>query len=312
MLIQKVSPVFFDFGWDLEITQSRDGQHITELARDAAELGMDAVFIVGGDGSANLAMAGLIGTRTALGVLPAGTANVLAQELGISGAHFLRQGNLEEAAHKLVTGMVQLVDVGYCDSHPFLLWAGIGLDGFLIHRIEPRKLWEKQLSILHYASKAVWNVHFWSGINLEVVTESQTLRGNYLMAVTSNIHLYAGGLAKLSPRARMDDGLMDLWLFKGNSPIDAYQRALEVFIGRHVSSEHFICLPFQTLTIRSEASLYTQLDAEPYIGKGEIKLVVAPRSLNLIVPRDVRSDLFGNPPECLFSPSSNSRLQKGS
>lgn len=311
IIILKTSELLMELGWDLEIVQSRDGPHITELAQQAAKNGLEAVFIAGGDGSVNLAMAGLIGTETALGVLPAGTSNVLSQELRISGTHFLRLGKLQEAARKLASGVVQRVDVGYCNKKPFLLWAGIGLDGFIVHRIEPRKPWEKQLSALHYTSKAVWNVHLWSGINLEVETESRIIRGNYLMAVASNIHLYAGGLAELSPSARMDDGVMDLWLFEGNSPIDAYQRALDVFVKRHTSSEHFICLPFQRLMIRSEAPLYTQLDAEPYTGKGEIQLEVAPRSLRLIVPDTVRSDLFGNPPDVLFSSQGDPGLLKG-
>jgi diacylglycerol kinase (ATP) len=303
MIIQKVSRLLIDHDWDLEVIQSRDGPHITQLAQEAARNGLDATFIAGGDGSINLAMAGLIGTETALGVLPAGTSNVLAQELGLIGAHFLRLGKLEEAARKLVTGHVQRVDIGYCNKNPFLLWAGVGLDGFLVHRIEPRKPWEKQLSVLLYTSKAVWNLHFWSGINLEVETDSEIFHGNYLMAVASNIHLYAGGLAELSPSAMMDDGIMDLWLFKGNTPIDSYQRALDLFTKRHVSSENFICVPFRQLVIRSEAPLFTQLDAEPYIGKGEIKLEVAPRNLRLIVPGDVRSDLFGYPPDGFTSRS---------
>lgn len=72
-----------DFGSEVAIEASRSGEHITRLARQAAQAGLDALFIVGGDGSVGKAASGLMGSRTALGVLPGGTANVWALEIGL-------------------------------------------------------------------------------------------------------------------------------------------------------------------------------------------------------------------------------------
>jgi diacylglycerol kinase (ATP) len=301
LISEKISDALSVYGWAFDVQESKSSKHVTELAFDAATEGFDAVFVAGGDGTVNLAAAGLIGSKTALGVLPGGTANVLAQELGLSSLHLIRMANLLDAARKLIAGRVQEIDVGFCNERPFLLWAGIGLDGFIIHRIEPRKPWEKQLSVITYASRAVWNIHFWSGVYLQVLSPKEVIEGSFLMAVASNIRLYAGGLAELSPSACLDDGVMDLWLFEGKSPIEAYQRAIDVFTKRHLTSTNFRQIPFHSLIIQSPAPLYTQLDAEPFEDTGPICLRVQPRALKLIVPSTAKKELFMQPPVFRYS-----------
>jgi diacylglycerol kinase (ATP) len=303
MIGEQVKSLLADYGWDLEICQSERGEHVTRLSADAAEKQFDAVFIAGGDGTINLALEGLMDTETALGILPAGTSNVMAQELGLAGLHLVRATSLVSAARKLMHGSIQKTDVGICNGKPFLMWAGIGLDGFIVHRIEPRKSWEKQLSVLHYASKAVWNAHLWSGVEMEIKTGDQSVKGSYLMAVASNIRLYVGGFAELSPSAMLDDGMMDLWVFEGNSPIDVYQRALDLFSRRHLHSQHTYCLPFKHATIESDTGLYTQLDAEPFSEKNKIELKVNRQSLNLIVPNETKAGLYHLPAVKLLTPA---------
>src|SRR5512137_178364 len=72
-----------DIGWRVEVAESVNGRHTTQLARMAAQENLRAVFAVGGDGTAGQAASGLIGSQTALAVLPAGTSNVWATELGM-------------------------------------------------------------------------------------------------------------------------------------------------------------------------------------------------------------------------------------
>jgi diacylglycerol kinase (ATP) len=83
LLAGRAAKVLRASGWDISVKQSSNGAHITRLARQAAEDHLDAMFMAGGDGSINRAVAGLAGSETALGVLPAGTSNVFAQELGL-------------------------------------------------------------------------------------------------------------------------------------------------------------------------------------------------------------------------------------
>lgn len=138
MLTERAANVLQQYGWSVEIETTTGGDHIQSLACQAVQDKKDSLIIVGGDGSINKALSGLAGTETALGVLPAGTSNVWAQELGLPGLSWTRWKALEESAHRLARGHVKSVDVGLSNGKYFLLWSGIGIDAFIVHRIEPR------------------------------------------------------------------------------------------------------------------------------------------------------------------------------
>ncbi|MBN1666120.1 MAG: hypothetical protein JW862_03505, partial [Anaerolineales bacterium] len=250
-------------------------------------------LVAGGDGSINQAIKGLLGSRTALGVLPAGTANVWAQELGLPGLTWTRWLALEESARQLPRSRVRQVDVGLCNRTPFLLWSGVGLDGFIVHRIEPRSRWEKHFAVAHYATSAVRHASYWSGMDLQVHVDGQTVTsGRYLLAVVSNIHLYAGGLSEISPAACLDDGVMDLWLFAGETLLETLQHAWNLWSGRHLSSDQVRCLPFRCVTITSAELLYVQVDGEPLEPDNYVNLEVCRKKLSVLVPPHAPRQLF--------------------
>ncbi|MEN8172609.1 MAG: diacylglycerol kinase family protein, partial [Chloroflexota bacterium] len=229
LLTERASSVLEKHGWEIELIRTTGGSHITQLARQAAQGGVDAFFIAGGDGSVNFAVCGLYDSRTALGVLPAGTANVWAKELGQHSLTWTRWLALEESAENLASASVRRVDIGICNGKPFLLWAGVGLDAFIVHSIEPRSRFEKYFAEAPYAAKALRHAASWKGINLLIQADGVDIAGRYLMAVVSNIHLYAGGYAEISPNARLDDGIMDLWLFEGDTFLETVAVARELW-----------------------------------------------------------------------------------
>jgi diacylglycerol kinase (ATP) len=292
LIAERAAQIFLRHRWDLDLIKSRSGDHVTQLASEAAAKGLDGFIVLGGDGSANLAVNGLVGSQTALGVLPGGTANVWSQELGLSGLTWNRWIAIEESALALAQGEVRLADVGQCDGKTFLLWAGVGLDAFVVHRIEPRERWEKQFALIQYAASAVWNAGFWHGMNLQVQVDGKKISGHFLLAVVSNIHLYAGGLAELSPDARLDDGLMDLWLFMGETLGDTVQIAWDLLAGRHHQSGRVLRYPFRSLVLRSDSNMYVQVDGEPLQIEGSVKVGVMPQSLMILVPPDTPHRLF--------------------
>ena len=296
MLTERASNVLRGQGWDVHLEQTLGGPHITELARRAVDDSMDAFFIAGGDGSINYGVAGLVNSKTSLGVLPAGTANVWARELGLPGLTWTRIMALEESARQLAGAIVRDVDVGFCNGIPFLLWAGVGLDAFIVHRIEPRSRWEKHFSMAHYASFSLQQASFWGGINLNVTADGKEISGHYILGVISNIHLYAGGLAEISPYARLDDGVMDLWLFAGETLFETLQHAWNLWSGRHLHSDQVQCIPFRKLSLFSDSPLYIQVDGEPIDSNGDASIEVKPLALRVLVPENAPSALFANSP----------------
>jgi YegS/Rv2252/BmrU family lipid kinase len=292
MLTERAAEVLRSKGWEIQLHKTDGGPHITELAIKAVDQKMDAFFIAGGDGSINYAVSGLVDSQTPLGVLPAGTANVWSQEIGLRGLTWTRLMALEESARQLADANIHSVDIGLCNGNPFLLWAGVGLDGFIVHRLEPRSRWEKHFAVAHYASIAMQQASFWSGVHLDVVADDRNISGHFILGVTSNIHLYAGGFAEISPKARLDDGKMDLWLFAGETLVETLRHAWDLWSGRHTDSKQVQCVPFQKLFMSSKSPLFVQVDGEPIEIEGDVIIDVKQKALNVLVPKNSQRDLF--------------------
>jgi diacylglycerol kinase family enzyme len=243
-----------------------------------------AVFVIGGDGTVGQAAAGLIGSRTALGVLPAGTANVWALETGMRAFTWPHLRVLQENARLLASAKAYPIDVGLCNHQPFLMWAGIGLDALSVRKLEPRKRFEKYIHIPEYFAATVWNATMWHGMNLQVTADHKHIEGHYLLAVATNIRHYVGGVAQISPSAFLDDGLMDLWLFSGSNLADAFRHFFDMLSRRHLTSDQARCIPFSKALIESSTPVSVQMDGEPMLGAREISLSVAHGELYVLLP----------------------------
>jgi diacylglycerol kinase (ATP) len=293
LLSERAANILCQCGWEIEVKQSQQASNIIQLAQQAAEKGLDAFFIVGGDGSINLAVRGLAGSQTALGVLPAGTSNVFAQELGLPGLSWTRIMALEESAQMLTKAEARWVDLGWCGSTPFLLWAGIGLDAFVINRIEPRERWEKHLAAVSYVASIVWHGAAWRGINMTIIADGEQIKGRYVLGLASNVHLYAGGIALLSAQARLDDGVLDLWLFEGDTIGDSVKCAWDLFAGSHATTNRVRHIKFESLLIQTEAPMYFQIDGDPLnIASHNVELHVERQALRVLVPPHTPWQLF--------------------
>ena len=271
-------------GWQVEIAETLSGSHATRVAHQAAAEKYEAVFAIGGDGTVGQIAAGLLNSDTALGVLPAGTMNVWAMELGQRNFDWLHRGALRQNARLLANAPVQAVDVGLCNEHPFLLWAGIGLDAMAVRQLEPRPRFVKYVSVPQYFAATVWNATIWHGMDLRVWTDDQRVEGHFLLAVTTNIRRYVGGMAVLSPSAFLDDGEMDLWLMSGSNVADAFRHYFDLLAGRHLNSDQARRLPFHSARIESDTFFSIQIDGEPLLGGKQARLSIQKQALKVLMP----------------------------
>jgi YegS/Rv2252/BmrU family lipid kinase len=279
-------------GWHVVVAECYPGRELADLAREAVATNADAVFVAGGDGSVGPVAGVLAGTQTAMGVLPTGTANVFAQELGLPRMDWAHWFAVEDAAGKLARGQVRLVDLGMCNNRPFLLWAGVGLDGKVVNSIEPRDRWEKTFGVLNYAILTLWTSLDWTGLELRVTSGERTWEGRYLVAVASNIRSYAGGLMELAPSAKVDDGQLDFWLITGGSMVDAVVRVVQVLLGMHVEHPGVVHFQASEATFECAYPLPVHLDGEPTQLGAFASFSTRQRTLRLLVPEGMTSKAF--------------------
>ena len=273
-------------GWEVEAAETKSGDHIIELARQAAAEKKDAVFAVGGDGTIGNVVNGLAGSETALGVLPAGTANVWSTELGLRPFAWTRPWALRKNASILANAPCHKVDVGLCNQVYFVMWAGIGLDALTIQSLEPRVRVDRIFAMPEYTAKAIWNAAQWSGLKLRLWADEHEVEGHFILAVATNIRHYMGGLSNLSPDAYIDDGLLDLWLFHGSNLGDALRHAYDLWRGSHVNSDAVHRIIFRNLRVEADSPYWIQTDGEARESATTAGISVQAQALKLLMPPD--------------------------
>ena len=127
-------------GWQVDRFETAAKGDGMRLARQSAEQGYDAAVAVGGDGTINEVINGLVGSQTALGVIPAGTANVYAADVGIPTWNPLRPNAVREAANIIHNGQRRRLHLGRVQfsngqQRYFIMWCGIGLDAAITKEI---------------------------------------------------------------------------------------------------------------------------------------------------------------------------------
>ena len=271
-------------GWQADAVETQSGEHTIELAAQAAAEKKAAVFAVGGDGTIGNVVNGLAGSETALGVLPAGTANVWSIELGLRPFAWTNPWVLRENAAILANAPCYRVDVGLCNQFSFMMWAGIGLDAMAIQSLEPRFRLDKFFVMPEYTVSAIWQASQWSGLRMRLWTDEHEVEGHFILAVATNIRHYMGGLSNLSPDAYIDDGLLDLWLFRGNNLGDALRHAYDLWRGTHVNSDAAHRIPFRNLRVEADSPYWIQTDGEARGSTQVTEIRVQTHALKLLMP----------------------------
>jgi len=288
--VKRAASVLRQNNWEIEILPTESAEHLTQTARESAETGADALFVAGGDGSMQDAAKGLSGSETALGVLPAGTVNVLAHELGFPSLSWLRPNALSYAARKLADGILRPIDVGYCNEVPFLLWIGIGFDAYIVHMMEKqRKRWHRQFPYIRYTLAIFGYGPRWKGFRARLTTNGNTTTDRYVMFVGANIRTYGGRAVQLSPDAKIGDGMMEGWAFH-SEPITLPRIVgliWSAFRQQHLTSNNIRLYPFTQIDMQSDSPMYIHLDGDPFPLTKQISIRVQHNGIKLLVPKDL-------------------------
>ena len=257
--------------------------------------GCGLVFAVGGDGTIAEVTDGLVGTETALGVLPGGTGNVMARQLNLPVPGGLRPRPLLDAFNLLLEGQVRAVDVGRASvagglTRHFLCWSGIGFDAQVTKAVDSEPARKHRLGTLAFAIAALHTLRDYEGTRSVVRIDGRRMRQRLIMLVGNNIQLY-GAWIKMAPRAIVDDGRLDVCLFSGRYSVWTFWRALRLLVDRRQQIPQVKFYQARRVEIVSAKSLPVHVDGDT-IGYTPAVLEIVPRALKLLVPATAPPDLF--------------------
>jgi YegS/Rv2252/BmrU family lipid kinase len=268
-------------GWEVTLRETTGQGDATRLAKEAVEEGRDIVVVAGGDGTVNEALQGLAEqTHTALAVLPGGTVNVWATELGSGDAE-------ADIAARIVAGRRRRIDIGRVNDRYFMMMASTGFDAetsALVADSPELKKVKRRVGPLAYALAAVQTLRTFRGRRLRLEIDGQAVQRRALMVIVGNTRLY-GGIAQITYQAHADDGSLDLCVLTGQGPLDLARRLVAVILRRQRQDDNIDYQKVRRVTINTVDTtrpLRVQADGED-VGETPVTLEVIPAALEVIV-----------------------------
>lgn len=249
-------------------------EHITHLTRQAQGEGYNLIIVCGGDGTAHYALQAMVGRRGVMGVIPLGTGNDFAGNLGIG-------EDLDFACDLLLKGKVREMDVIQVDSGPYM--AGVGGVGFdsevnaMANKFS-RYLPGKAAYVLPVLFKSIT----YRSKEISLRLDNENLQGPILMVAFGNMKSYGRGM-QITPLAATDDGLLDVcWI----DPVNTFRLCRffpTVFAGEHIKMPEVHYYRSTTAHVESSVPLDLYGDGE-FLGRTPFTLRVLPQSLGVLVP----------------------------
>ncbi len=295
--------------WGVVIRPTEAVGHAMTLAREAAAAEHGLVLAAGGDGTLGEVTNGLAGSPSVMAPLPLGTANSFARELNMPLPGLLSPHRLLQAIDVLAAGRVQEMDLGYTavgggtvgggtvgggNGRYWLLWTGVGADGYLVNELEPRPKWTKRVGPISYVFQGVPVLLRLPPMTAVVEVDGKTFQDEYLLVLISNSRRYVGGMVELSPQAYLDDGLFEVWLLHGRGVLPIAHYLAQAKFGDLANQPGVVRLLGKHIAIQTTTPWPVQTDGEP-AGHTPLTVSLKARALRLLVPSTAPSDLFTCP-----------------
>lgn len=262
-----------DYRVELLLTKQRG--EAGQLAKEATKKTPLVVIAAGGDGTFNEVANGLAGSEIPMAVLPMGTTNVLAKELGIPASV---EGALEVALNNtpksVSLGRIALVRDSSPVSRYFILMAGIGFDGEAVFGIN--ETFKKISGKGAYLYSGVKTLSQFAPDELEVTVDGRAHAASSV--IVGNASKY-GGNFRVTPDARLTDPILYVCLFKGRKRLDTFRYIFGIVTGSHLKFADVAYLQAKNIEIKGSAHI--QIDGD-YFGMTPAEISIVPNALRLV------------------------------
>ena len=271
-------------GVEPQIKESRNSQHLVELARNAREEKPDVVVAAGGDGTVHYVVNGLFPSDIPLGIIPVGRGNDFARGLGIP-------FNPRQAANILLKRATREIDLaqvrsgadpsqgGGTRSVVYACIGGVGFDSVVNRYANDRA------RRVHGRLVYLWGIlrclKSYRAQPLELFSDRQNFSGEVMLVVVGNNTSYGEGV-KMAPRARLDDGLLDICIVPRMSKWELLRWIPSAYRGTHLAHSRIVYFQASRITLKSAARLELFGDGE-FLQELPATIEVMDRALRVIV-----------------------------
>ncbi len=250
---------------------TRETGDARRFAAAAVEQGCRLVVAAGGDGTINEVVNGLAGSEVVLGVLPVGTMNVFANEMGLPAGDLARCWEIIRAGH------TRTIDLAKANEQYFVQLAGVGLDAQIVEATS----WESKKSFgpLSYVLSAA-QIAGRKPPQLFVDADGGTREGSFVLVGNGR---YYGGPFKFFMNARYDDGKLDVLIFKNLGCLDIARYLGSMLMGTHTDLRDVEYFQTRSAHVRSAQDVPVEVDGE-VVAKLPVTFRISSRKLKVLVP----------------------------
>jgi diacylglycerol kinase (ATP) len=263
--------------FDSENTERRG--HAEILAKEAVEAGYEKIVLVGGDGTMNETVNGIMkssGSAT-LAIIPIGTCNDFVKSAGIP-------HDLDGALNTAAGNTTRAFDVGLVGDRYFINVIGVGFDVDIVQEMQQTA---GKNSFVKYLATVMKNILFYKGLPLSIKSEDLNVDGNVLLLAIANGTSF-GGNFNIAPQADPTDGLFELVMVNNVKPLVRFAVLSKVINGTHAKSKHVKIIKAKELEISSDSELVFQVEGEVFkTGKKQVQIRNIPQGINLVVADQV-------------------------
>lgn len=266
-------------GFDVRVSLTASLENACELATDAAvDYDCAMVVVVGGDGTVREVAHGLEGSDKPLLIVPCGTENLLANELGFD-------EKLKTILRTFEAGYIRPLDLGNANGKCFTSIAGFGFDGQIVKRVsEQRKGHIDYFDYFWPIWRTFWNYKF---DTMKVEVDGEKIFDGRGLVFVGNISRYAVGLQILH-YADFSDGLLDVCVYKCASHAHLVKHSVMTALKQHADKADVIYRQGKNITVSSElTAIETEIDGDPGPAL-PVHIEVIPQAVNCLVPEGAK------------------------
>ena len=260
--------------WEVEILPTRGPEHAGEIALELLSRPPDLLAVCGGDGTIHEVASRVPNPPFTVALLPAGTSNVLARELGLP-------LDPSQALDIALAGIVRRVDLGVLRARTeqrFLLMTGVGLDAYVAAKVRPR--FKNAVGIASYYLAAAQCLLSYPFAQFQVVTDRASVSAT--SCVVANAKGYGGDLV-LTPGADMSDGILDILTLQTRSRLDYLKFLFSAWRGCPRRYPWVGSQRARAVKIEGPRGLWVQADGE-LVGTLPLDISLSPSVFPLVFP----------------------------
>jgi YegS/Rv2252/BmrU family lipid kinase len=256
-------------GYEVNTVYTSGPGDATRLAAEAAARGDYGVLACGGDGTVNEVASGLIGTSTALGILPAGSGNGLARHISIP-------VDIERSLQVIADNHIEACDYGEVNGRPFFCTFGVGFDAAVSQRFAQKHT----RGLATYLSSALDEFVKYEAQPYEIIANGEVITDRAFLVVVCNASQY-GNNAFIAPSASIRDGKLDVTIVHEGNLFSHALSGLEMITGSISNHGRIRTFRAEAIKIRRATSGVTHIDGDPADMPAELDIKCCPGQLRI-------------------------------